>query len=197
MSSSQRGRSGLRGSAAVLRAFALLGAGAFILCLASAASAQNAPPQGAPIAPPQGAPVAPPQPPAAQAPEANRPGFVDAVGRWLQEGKEKFDAQMKGAREALGEFNDKAKQNAKDAAGALVTNPLIVNGRARCEIAANGAPDCAAAANTVCRAKNFQTGKSVATQTEEKCPARVLLSGRSPEAGECKIETYVTRAVCQ
>ena len=104
---------------------------------------------------------------------------------------------MKGAREALGEFQDKAQQNAKDAAGALVTNPHIVNGRARCEVAANGAPDCAAAAATVCRGKNFQTGKSVATQTEEKCSARVLLSGRSPAAGECKVETYVTRAVCQ
>lgn len=104
---------------------------------------------------------------------------------------------MKGAREALGEFHDKAQQNAKEAAGALVTNPHVVNGRARCEVAANGAPDCAAAATTICHGKSFQAGKSVATQTEEKCPARVLLSGRSPAAGECKLETYVTSAVCQ
>lgn len=188
MSSSHRGRSGLRGSATILRAFALLGAGACILCLASAAPAQNASPQGVPVTPPQ---------PPVQAPEIDHPGFVDAVGRWLKEGKDKIDAQMKGAREALGEFHHKARQNAKDAAGALVTNPHIVNGHARCEVAANGAPDCAAAATTVCRGKNFQAGKSVDTQTEEKCPARVLLSGRSPAAGECKVETYVTRTVCQ
>jgi hypothetical protein len=188
MSSSQRERSLVQGAIATLRAIAVLGT--CVLCLVSVASAQPAPPQAAPVTPPQ-APA--PQ----QAPQTNQPGFVDTVGRWLQEGKEKLDAQMKGAREALGEFHDKAQQNAKEAAGALVTNPHIVDGRARCEVAANGGPDCATAAATVCRGKNFQTGKSVATQTEQKCSARVLLSGRSPAPGDCKVETYVTRAVCQ
>jgi hypothetical protein len=104
---------------------------------------------------------------------------------------------MKGAREALGDFHNKARDNAKDAASAIVTPSRIVNGHARCEVAPNGAPDCAAAAKSVCGAKGYQAGQSVATQTEEKCPARVLLSGRSPEAGECKVETFVTRAICQ
>jgi hypothetical protein len=187
MSSSHRGISALPGSAALLRAFALMGASACILCLAFAAPAQDVPKQGEPV----------PPPPAAQAPETNRPGFVDAVGRWVQEGREKFDAQMKDAQEALDQFHSKARDNAKEAAGALVANPRIVTGHVRCEVAPNGAPDCAAAATSVCRNKNFQTGKSVDTQTEEKCPARVLLSGRSPTAGECKLETFVTRAVCQ
>jgi hypothetical protein len=104
---------------------------------------------------------------------------------------------MKGAGEALSEFHNKARDNAKQAAGALVPPSRIVDGRGRCEVAPNGAPDCAAAAKSVCAAKGFQAGQSVATQTEEKCPARVLLSGRSPAAGECKTETFVTRAVCQ
>ena len=184
MSSSQRGRSGLRGSAAVLRAFALMGAGACHLCLASAASgAECATVKPNRLRRRRARPFAPP--PAAQAPETNRPGFVDAVGRWLQEGKEKFDAQMKGAREALGEFQDKARQTPRTPRAPWPPTP-IVNGRARCEVAANGAPDCGAAANTVCRGKNSQTGKSVATQTEEKCPARVLLSGRSPRPASAR-----------
>jgi hypothetical protein len=31
---------------------------------------------------------------------------------------------------------------------------------------------------------------------EEKCPARVFLEARAPAPGECRKETYVTRAVC-
>ena len=152
---------------------------------------------------PQTAAPAPAAPqPAAPAPAETpnpsyKPGFIDAFGRWLQDGREKFDSQMKGAKEALGDFHDKARENAKEAAGALTGASRVVNGHARCEVAQNGAPDCAVAANTVCTGKGYKTGKSVATQTEEKCPSRVWLSGRSPSAGECKVETYVTRAVCQ
>lgn len=195
-----------------LSTFISLGATAGLLCLGFVALAQNAPPgQGEPAAPPAAAPVAPttpapgtpptgvPAPAAPAAPDANpgfRPGFIDAFGRWLQEGRETFDRQMKGAREAFDNLHNKARDNAKEAAGALSPS-RVVNGHARCEVAQNGAPDCAMAANAVCIGKGYKSGKSVATQTEEKCPARVWLSGRSPSAGECKAETYVTRAVCQ
>jgi len=143
---------------------------------------------------PRAEPGEPVPPPAAQAPAQ---GLTDTVGRWIQDGREKLDAQMKGAREALNEFHNKARDTAKEAAGALVPPSRIVGGRARCDVAQNGAPDCAAAAKSVCAGKGFTAGQSVATQAEEKCPARVLLSGRSPAAGECKRETFVTRAVCQ
>ena len=73
----------------------------------------------------------------------------------------------------------------------------MVTGRARCETAPNGAPDCIAAATSVCRGKGFQTGKSLDTQSEQKCPARVLLSGRAPNHAECPTEIFVTRAMCQ
>jgi hypothetical protein len=137
-------------------------------------------------------------PPSAQAPEPSPTrDLVDTVGRWFQDGREKLDSHMKGAREALGEFHNKARDNAKQAAGALVPPSRIVDGNARCAVAPNGAPDCAEAANSVCAGKGFKAGQSVATQAQEKCPARVLLSGRSPAAGECKVETFVTRAVCQ
>ncbi len=195
-----------RGTILGLRTCALLGAG--LVCLAYAALAQTAgnfaDPAARPAADPQTAapPPAVAQPaapaPSAEAPNPNyRPGFIDAFGRWLQEGREKFDAQMKGARDALGDFHNKARDNANEAAGAFTAVSRVVNGHVRCDIAQNGAPDCTAAANTVCTGKGYKTGKSMATQTEEKCPARVWLSGRSPQAGECKIETFVTRAVCQ
>ena len=189
-----------RGTIRRLRASALLGAG--IVCLGCAALAQTAGNLADPVPPPTPAPPPAQQSAAPSAPAETsnpnyRPGFIDAFGRWLQEGREKFDAQMKGARDALGEFHDKARDNAKEAAGALTGASRVVNGHTRCEVAQNGAPDCTAAANTVCTGKGYKTGKSVATQTEEKCPARVWLSGRSPSAGECKVETYVTRAVCQ
>jgi len=170
-----------------LGAGALFGAG--MLAFAFAAVAQNAPDAN----PAQSTP-----PPPAQSTEPSPPrDLVDTVGRWFQDGREKLDSHVKGAREAWDEFHNKARDNAKQAAGALVPPSRIVDGNARCAVAPNGAPDCAEAANSVCAGKGFKAGQSVATQTQEKCPARVLLSGRSPAAGECKVETVVTRAVCQ
>ena len=188
----------------------LMGAGAGLLCLAFGALAQTAANVAEPApqanaaqpASPQSAgsparrssacaaqapqPAAPP--PASETPNPSyKPGFIDAFGRWLQDGREKFNSQMKGAKEAFGELHNKARDNAKEAAGAITGASRVVNGHARCEVAQNGAPDCAVAANTVCTGKGYKTGKSVATQTEEKCPSRVWLSGRSPSAAECKV----------
>jgi hypothetical protein len=175
----------------ILRTFAPFGAGAcMLLLLAFVTFAQDAATQTEPTAPP----------PAVQTPDPNyKPGFIEAFGRWLQEGRAKFDSQMKGAREKFGEFHNKAKENAKEAVGAIagLPNARAMNGHERCEVAPNGAPDCRNAANTICRGKGFQTGKILDSTSEEKCPARVFLSGRTPAAGECKTETFVTRAVCQ
>jgi hypothetical protein len=106
---------------------------------------------------------------------------------------------MKDASEKMGEFHSKARENAKEAAGAIVglPNRRVIQGHERCGLAANGAPDCQNAATALCKSKGFQAGKMVDTQSEEKCPASVLLLGRSPSAGECKTETFVTRAACQ
>jgi hypothetical protein len=75
-------------------------------------------------------------------------------------------------------------------------NARIVIARERCAVAQNGAPDCQAAAAAACRGKGFQTGKSLDTQSEHKCPAQVLLKGRAPNDAECPTEIFVTRAVC-
>jgi hypothetical protein len=62
--------------------------------------------------------------------------------------------------------------------------------------AQNGAPDCAPAAIALCKAKGFQTGKSVDTQSERNCSPRALLAGRPPSEIECHSEMFVTRAMC-
>jgi hypothetical protein len=142
------------------------------------------------------------------------PGFIDAFGRFIGESAAKLNSQLnsqiKSTNETLGNLGsqttDAARDVAKgavgtatDAAGALVglPNARIVTGRERCAAAANGAPDCRAAADATCRSKGFGSGKSLDTESAQKCPARVWLSGRFPAEGDCQLETFVTRAVCQ
>lgn len=89
---------------------------------------------------------------------------------------------------------DAAKGTA-EAFGKLGAN-RIVTGRERCEIAANGAPDCRQAAEKLCKTKGFSTGNSLENETVERCSALVLLRGnRKP--GECPVEHAVVRAMCQ
>ena len=86
--------------------------------------------------------------------------------------------------------------DAADALSRLTTSPGV-KGRAACPVAANGAPDCKAAADKLCQSKGFKEGKSLDVDTARNCSAKALLSGRKPEESECRTETYVTRAVCQ
>ena len=87
---------------------------------------------------------------------------------------------------------------AKDAAGAVARIPgaRVITGHEKCKNAPNGAPDCLAAAISMCKAKGFDSGKSMDMTTAEVCPPKVLLSGRS-SGSECKDETFVSRALCQ
>lgn len=73
----------------------------------------------------------------------------------------------------------------------------VVTGRARCPVAANGAPDCQAAADLLCRDKGFKDGRTADVEAAQVCSPRALLSGRTDEPGACRMENYVTRAMCQ
>jgi hypothetical protein len=147
------------------------------------------------------------EPPAAQPPNTDyQPGFIDAFGRFIGESAAKLNSQIKSTNETLGgigsQTSDAAKGavgSAKEAAGSIMglPNARIVTGRERCAAAQNGAPDCRAAADAACRSKGFASGRSLDTQSAQKCPARVWLSGRMPVEGDCSLETFVTRAVCQ
>jgi hypothetical protein len=137
-------------------------------------------------------------PPAESAP-LPRPGFVDAIGSWLDEGTTKFKSGLQGAQHSFDQFADQTRDAAKDATGAVMglPNTRIVPVRERCAVVGDVGPDCQAAATTACRGKGFSTGKSLDTQSAQKCPAQVLLRGRAPSDGECPTETFVTRALCQ
>jgi hypothetical protein len=88
--------------------------------------------------------------------------------------------------------------NAKQAAEAVgkIRNTTIVAGNTKCTIAPNGAPDCIAAANTMCKAKGFASGQSLDMTTAEDCPAKVYIAGRNT-GPECTSYTFVSRALCQ
>ena len=176
-----------------------------------AAAAQDA---RGPAAPPEAAAVAPPlqpvvpSPAAAPPPEpAVRSGLFDALGHFFRDSAAQLGSRLQEARDSMGRWQGQANDvatgaagAAKDAAGAIagLPNARVITGRERCELAANGAPDCRAAADTVCRGKGFASGKSLDTEASHQCPPQAaretLLTGRAPT---CPLETFVTRAVCQ
>ena len=128
-----------------------------------------------------------------------QPNLVETFGRWLDQGTTKFRTDMQGAQETFDKLGNQTRDAAKDATDAMIglPNARVVTARERCAPARNGSADCQAAVDKFCRAKGFQVGKSLDTQSELKCPAKVLLEGRSPNEAECRTEIFVTRAVCQ
>ncbi|HEY4407463.1 MAG TPA: hypothetical protein VGN55_22675 [Xanthobacteraceae bacterium] len=189
---------------------------AVLLAVAAFAQESRAEPQLNVLSPPPAAQTPASQPPAADPPAAEppnssfRPGFIDVFGRFVGDSAAKLNSQLKNTNETLGSIgsqtSDAAKDaamgavgSAKNAAGTIIGLPSarMVSGRERCATAPNGAPDCQAAADAACRAKGFGSGRSLDTQSVQKCPARVWLSGHLPAEGECPHETFVTRAVCQ
>jgi hypothetical protein len=159
---------------------------------------------GTAIAQQEAPPAGPaPNPPSAAAPAPFQPGFIDAVGRWLEQGAAKLKSDVQGAQDKLGEKLDKLGKDAREgpkegASGAVgLPNTRVLAGRERCAVAQNGAPDCEPAAQALCKGKGFKGGKSIDTQTERTCSPRVLLSGRPPTEAECPTEMFVTRAMCQ
>lgn len=199
-----RRRTAQRCSATAWRGALATVMGASVLMLAVATLAQEVQP---PSPVPGQAPFQAPGPAPSQAPNdaganpgssppAFQPGFIDAIGRWFEEGTSKLKSGVQGAREQVDQLGSKAREAAKDATGAL-PGARAVTARERCAPSANGAPDCQTAAVTLCRGKGFQTGKSLDTQTEQKCSGKFLLEGRAPNATDCPTELFVTRAMCQ
>jgi hypothetical protein len=132
-------------------------------------------------------------------------GFFASVSRWFEEQTANVSASFKDARKKVEGFSsaagDAAKttvEGARDAVDAVARIPTArtISGHEKCQLAPNGAPDCVAAANTICKAKGFGSGKSLDMTTAEVCPAKVYMSGRS-SGPECTTDTFVSRALCQ
>ena len=168
-------------------------------------------------APPPQAP-APVQP----APPPPKPGMFESIGSFFDQSANRFREHLRGAKrkmDDLGEdaaatrrdFDSKASEASKNAADigknaadatrsavdAVAKLPVarMMEGRERCIVAPNGAPDCLAAAEALCRKQGFSSGKSMDFTSAEECPPRVLL-GQTSRA-ECTTVTFISRAMCQ
>ncbi|MBV9558350.1 MAG: hypothetical protein JO254_14875 [Pseudolabrys sp.] len=139
-----------------------------------------------------------------QSEEASNP--FASIGRWFEDGFTKLGSGFKDAQGGVDNFNREAgiaarstADAARDAADAMVKlpNARVIKGHQNCPAAANGAPDCLAAATALCKSKGFAGGKSVDMTTAEECPTQVLLGRRAAEPGECKSVTFVSKALCQ
>jgi hypothetical protein len=191
----------LAGSLAAARLFACLCAGAILFTAALALAQQQPNPP-----PPAGTAAPPPQ---SLAPTVEKPGFLAGVSQWFSEQAANLKSNLSGAVSGVENFGQKARQGAddaakstvstvKDTADAVIKIPAtrLVSGNEPCALAANGAPDCAAAATALCKAKGFASGKSAATTAAEICKPEVYLAGRNRGPG-CHTETSVSSALCQ
>ncbi len=155
-----------------------------------------APPQQAAPAQPAPAPSAPNEaaPPVETPARDENPGLINEIGKM-------FDKlpTLKSPGETIDDLNARAKDAAKGATDTLsrMTTSSMVTGRAICPISANGAPDCKTASDKLCQSKGFKDGKSLLTDSAETCSAKVLIPGRARKPGDCRTDTYVTRALCQ
>jgi len=134
------------------------------------------------------------------------PGFIDALGRWIGGSKATFDSQLRNTQDALGGIGTQATGAIKDVAGAAqqatgaivgLPGSQIITGRQLCPAAANGAPDCGRAADALCQANGFGSGRGLEVAATQRCSARIWRSRANPADGPCGTETFVTRAVCQ
>ena len=92
----------------------------------------------------------------------------------------------KGAADAASTVAKSAADVARDTATSVTKLPTgVVRGRERCVLAPNGAPDCRAAAEAMCRAKGYVSGTSVDFETAEKCPPPYRVSSRNTPEGVC------------
>jgi hypothetical protein len=185
---------GQRASSAFWKTIVVAGAavGACTWVLIAAALAQDSQQQN------HDASAADGNPPAVSTPHpGSQPGFIHELGRWLEEGASRLKTGIGSARDRLDQLGSEARDAVKDVAGAAPSWPTTLSARERCLAAPNGAPDCQSAAETLCRGKGFTAGRILDTQTEQKCPGRLLLSGRAPNKNDCSTEIFVTRAICQ
>lgn len=156
-------------------------------------------PQNSPAAaePPPAASLAPQPPPEVApapvpAPSSSRPGLIDKLGEWLRDSAEGVSSGLKGTQQRLEDLN-------KGTLDTLSRIPVagLASGRSLCPRSANGAPDCYAATEKLCKEKGYSVGRSLDTESAETCNPRIFLPGYQRKPGDCRIDTFVTRAACQ
>jgi hypothetical protein len=172
---------------AVLVVLTLLGA----IVLIEQARAQSTPAE-----PPPSASLAPQSPPVAPGPDgppsSSRPGLIDKLGDWLRDSAEGVSSGLKDTQQRIQDIN-------KGTLDTLTSIPVagLASGRSLCPRSANGAPDCYAATEKLCKEKGYTTGRSLDTESAETCNPRIFLPGYQRKPGDCRTDTFVTRAACQ
>ena len=179
---------------------------------------QAQPPGNGPqAAPPPAGPVLPPQPPPPALPGASangsstapaeQRGFLNGFGAWwdksiadwkakMKEQQTKLDAMNKQSADAAKDAAIAAQQAFKNAADAMLPSHVIEI-QQTCPVAGNGGADCASAANNVCKSKGYNSGQPLDVRTAEKCADSLWVSGQSPTAADCPVETTLLRAACR
>ena len=130
-----------------------------------------------------------------QAPRGENPGLINEIGKLFEKSRSLL-APLKSPGEAIDDFNARTK-DAGQSLSNIARPQIMVSGRAACLVSTNGAPDCKAGADRLCQSKGYKEGKSLDTDAAEKCSPKVYLPGYKRQAGDCKTENYVTRALCQ
>ena len=126
----------------------------------------------------QGPQAAPPPAP------SENPGLINEMGK-LFDKLPSILPPIKGPAETMNDLSRLAKPS------------MMVSGRMACPVSSNGAPDCKVAADQLCQSKGYKDGKSLNTDSAEKCSAKVLIPGRQRKPDDCRTDTVVTSALCQ
>jgi hypothetical protein len=159
----------------------LMSAVLLLLGAVGTGSAQSAPPSlGLQEQGPQAAP-----PPSTPAPSGeDNPGLINEMGKLF----DKLPSILPPIKSPSETMNDLSR---------LATPSTMISGRTACPVSSNGAPDCKLAANQLCQTKGYREGKSLNTDSAEKCSAKVLIPGRQRKPDDCRTDTVVTSALCQ
>ncbi len=125
-------------------------------------------------------------------PSSSRPGLIDKLGDWLRDSAEGVSSGLKDTQQRIQDIN-------KGTLDTLTSIPVagLASGRSLCPRSANGAPDCYAATEKLCKEKGYTTGRSLDTESAETCNPRIFLPGYQRKQGDCRTDTFVTRAACQ
>jgi hypothetical protein len=129
----------------------------------------------------QGPQAAPP--PSTPAPSEN-PGLINEMGKLF----DKLPSILPPIKSPSETMNDLSR---------LARPSTMVSGRVACPVSSSGGPDCKLAADQLCQGKGYKEGKSLNTDSAEKCSAKVLIPGRQRKPDDCRTDTVVTSALCQ
>jgi hypothetical protein len=137
--------------------------------------------------------------PRAATPGLDNSGLIRDIGKLFEKSLSVLPP-LKSPSEAIDDLNARAREAAKetgDALSRLAKPSSMVTGRTICPAAANGPPDCKAAADRLCQSKGYREGKSLGADSAETCSAKVYIPGRQRKPGDCRTDNYVTTALCQ